>query len=259
MKNLAEILLLPRKTLDRLVVLLGFLTAIPVPSSLWPRETVAMSRALPLSPLIGLVMGGIVGLGLSFSRSFLPPLPSASLALGLYLILGWSLHMDGLADLADGWGSHKRGEAMREIMKDSRIGGHGTLALICALLIWTSLAGAIPGDRVLLLLMTSAATGRFALVLASALGTYPWEKGMGKEVVENTGWREVSLAGLITLIALPLFPLGILCATAASGLVVWGMARFARTVLGGSNGDVLGATEVLAELTALAVLTALVC
>lgn len=258
MKGLTNILLLPRKVLNRLVVLLGFLTAIPVPSFLWPGEFIPMSMALPLSPLVGIILGGAVGLGLWLFRFVLPPLPSAWLALGLYLILGWSLHLDGLADLADGWGSHKRGEAMREIMKDSRIGCHGTLALLCALAIWGSLAGSIPREHVVLILIASAASGRFALVLAGALGTYPWEKGMGKDVVENTGWREVSLAGFLVLLLLPLFPAGILSAMVASGLLAWGLALFARKTLGGSNGDVLGATEVLGELGALAVLTAFV-
>lgn len=258
MRGLKNLLLLPRKIFDRLVILLGFLTAIPVPSTLWPREFIPMSAALPLSPLIGVLQGGLVGWGLWLFRFALPPLPSAWLALGIYLILGWSLHLDGLADLADGWGSHKRGEAMREIMKDSRIGCHGTLALLCALGIWSALAGSLPRERVFALLIASAASGRFALVLAGALGTYPWEKGMGKDVVLNTGRQEVALAGFLVLTLLPVFPSGIPAAMAASGLVAWGMALFARKTLGGSNGDVLGATEVLGELAALAVLTTFV-
>ncbi len=247
---------LPYLYRDLMVVLLGFFTAIPVPSHLWPDEPIPMSRALPLSPLIGVLLGGLTGLGLWILRLFLPPLPSAWLALGLYVILGWSLHLDGLADLADGWGSHQRGEAMRRIMKDSRIGCHGTLALLCSLGIWSSLAASLPIEKAVPLLVVSAACGRFGLVLACRLGRYPWERGMGRDVVRNTGTRQCLTAAFLTVLCLPLAPLGVPLSIMTAGLVARGLASFAEKTLGGSNGDVLGATEVLCEIASLATLVA---
>ena len=241
---------------DLIAVLLGFLSAIPVPSELWPREQIPLSRALPLSPLIGILLGGLTGLALWILQLLLPPLPAAWLAMGLYVVLGWSLHLDGLADLADGWGSHRRGEAMRQIMKDSRIGCHGTLALICALGAWSSLAAAVPGGNPVSFLAISGAAGRFGLVSACVLGHYPWEDGMGKDVVDNTDRRGWILSGPLTLLLVPLSPLGVPLALLTSLLVARCITEFASKTLGGSNGDVLGATEVLCETASLACLIA---
>lgn len=247
---------LPRLLGNFLAILVGFLTAIPVPPEVWPREEIPLSKALPLSPLVGIFLGGLTGLALWIFRLLLPPLPAAWLALALYVILGWSLHLDGLADLADGWGSHRRGEAMRRIMKDSRIGCHGTLALVCALGAWSSLAAAVPGGSLVGFLAISGAAGRFGLVSACALGSYPWDSGMGKDVVDNTDRRGWVLSGLLTLSLIPLSPLGVPLALLVSVLVARGLSAFASATLGGSNGDVLGATEVLCETASLACLLA---
>lgn len=79
---------------------------------------------------------------------------------------------------------------------------------------------------------------------------------MGKDVVDNTDRRGWILSGLLTLLLLPLSPLGVPLALLTSLLVARCITEFASKTLGGSNGDVLGATEVLCETASLACLIA---
>lgn len=245
---------IPARLYAEFVFLLGFLSRIPIPSRFWPRQPVSPASALTFAPLVGALLGGLAGGGGTLCALGMPPRAAAWGALALYALLGWSLHLDGWTDLADGWGSGKRGEALRKVMKDSRIGGYGAIFLVVALGLWTSLAEALPPGSWPLLLALGACAGRFALLGAAFFGTYPWETGLARDYVIPFGKVELFRGLLCAALLLPLGPRQWLVSMTAAFLAGWGLCRFARHLLGGTNGDVLGAAAVAGELAALAAL-----
>ncbi len=168
---------IPARLYAEFVFLLGFLSRIPIPSRFWPRQPVSPASALTFAPLVGALLGGLAGGGGGLCALGMPPRAAAWGALALYALLGWSLHLDGWTDLADGWGSGKRGEALRKVMKDSRIGGYGAIFLVVALGLWTSLTETLPPGSWPLLLALGACAGRFALLAAAFSAPTPGRRG----------------------------------------------------------------------------------
>ena len=239
--------------LRRLALQWALLTRLPLPAS-WVPPGLDDAPSLSWAPLVGGVLGlGTGACGWLLARS-LPPLPAAWGTCGLYALAGWALHLDGWSDLADGFGSGRRGEALREVMKDSRIGGFGALALVWGVGMWSLLLAQIPASRWPLALAFAGATGRFALCVAAWRGVYPWESGMGRCFVREYRGAHLALALLLAAPFLLPFPGGTplsLCGAALAGL---GMAGAFNRRMGGVNGDVLGGAEVLGELIALGIL-----
>ena len=114
--------------LEDLRVAVTFLTRVPIPHS---DGVVNVPRAMRAFPLVAAAIGLVVGLVLlGLLRLGVPALASAALALGASALLTGALHEDGLGDIADGFGGGRDQAAKLEIMRDSRLGTYGTLALL---------------------------------------------------------------------------------------------------------------------------------
>lgn len=177
--------------------------------SVWPVRVERVDRriagrAMALAPGVGLVLGAVAALALLLPG---PPLLGAALALGLLAVLTRGLHLDGLADLADGLGSGKPAPQALDIMKKSDIGPFGVLALVLTLLVQAAaLSEAGPAA-----LVTACVTGRLALLWACRPGVpAAREEGLGAMVA---GTVRTHVAWLVTLAAL--------LATLGLGLVTW--------------------------------------
>ncbi|GAA3554625.1 adenosylcobinamide-GDP ribazoletransferase [Nonomuraea rosea] len=109
---------------------IGTLSVFPVRVERVDREVAG--QAMVLAPAVGLVLGAVAGLPLLLPAS---PLLGAALAVGLLAVLTRGLHLDGLADLADGLGSGKPADQALDIMKKSDIGPFGVMALVFTLLV----------------------------------------------------------------------------------------------------------------------------
>ncbi|WP_049566426.1 adenosylcobinamide-GDP ribazoletransferase [Nonomuraea sp. SBT364] len=253
----------------------GTLSVFPVRVERVDREVAG--RAMALAPLVGLALGAVASLPLLLPG---PPLLGAALALGLLAALTRGLHLDGLADLADGLGSGKPAPQALDIMKKSDIGPFGVVALAFTLLIQAaalSAAGACApaGGPALFaagapVLVTACVTGRLALTWACRAGVPAARPGGLGVLVAGTvrartawlvtlavlagaaalGWAAwparpgppggASPTGAPGLIGLP--GPAVLVAGAAAGLgAALVMLRHARRRLGGVTGDVLGA------------------
>lgn len=234
---------------------LRFLTSIPLP---WPALAPAagMAGALPYFPLVGLLIGlALLAVGWLASL-FWAPLAGAALLVVAWGMLSGGLHLDGLSDTADGVLSWRPRERKLEIMRDSRIGVMGALALLGALLLKLAfLAGA--GAAWWRAVLLAPILGRWAMVYAIARFPAARADGLGSSVQ-----GQVSQARLLVVSALVL-----LCATAIAGfgglvaclLAALGahlLGRWWTRDLGGLTGDTYGACCELVELIALAALTA---
>uniref|UniRef100_UPI003A8B9762 adenosylcobinamide-GDP ribazoletransferase n=1 Tax=Streptomyces sp. Agncl-13 TaxID=3400628 RepID=UPI003A8B9762 len=124
----------------------GTLTVLPVRVTRWDRE--AAGRGMMVAPAVGVVVGGCAaGLGLLFLFLGAGPLLAAVGSVAVPAVLTRGLHLDGLADTADGLGSGKPAEDALRIMKQSDIGPFGVLALVFVLLAQVAALAQLYGER----------------------------------------------------------------------------------------------------------------
>ncbi len=228
-------------------------TRIPLPAAWLPREArLPDADDLALVPVAGAVFGLLAALPAQLALLALPPLPAAWISCVVYALFGWTLHLDGWGDLWDGIGSGRRGEAMRAVMKDSNCGAFGVTGIVLALSLRAALLAAVHPALWLPACALAAGVGRYGIAAAAYVGEYPWEKGMGLTNVRNFKGYQLFCATLATCLLLPLGPIAWLGGILTAGLSGAGLALWSNRTLGGTNGDVLGASAVLGELLVLA-------
>ena len=239
------------------LVAVTFLTRLPTPSDLNHSEG-RLARATRYFSLVGTLIGVIAG-GVFFAASqFLAPSVAAGLALATGLLVTGALHEDGLADTFDGLGGGRDAEHALEIMRDSRIGTYGTLALIVSIgLRWMALSalGALDG---LIALVVAHAISRALLPPILMSTGYARSQGLALSVAGGVRGGEVLVAGLLALAVA-------LIAGIQAGLIASAAAIFAGGILliqslrklRGYTGDTLGAIQQVAEIAALIALGAL--
>jgi adenosylcobinamide-GDP ribazoletransferase len=236
------------------------LTAIPLPGGR-PGGTpsrAAAGAAMTWAPVIGLLLGGAAGGVLYVFQEFwhAGPLVGATLAVVVLAVLTRGLHLDGLADLADGLGSGQPAAQALHIMRRSDIGPFGVAALVLTVLIQvTALAQADALGRGVASVIVAVVTGRLALTWACRTGVPPARgEGLGALVA---GTVPPAVPALLTVAALAggfpfnwIFVLAIAAGLTASA----GVTMLAVRRLGGITGDVLGALTEIATAVCLLVL-----
>ena len=230
-----------------------FLTRLPTPA-----ETAfapdAIDRSARYFPLVGQLVGLLcAGVWLAAGRLW-PGWPAAALAVGAGVLVTGALHEDGLADTADGLGGGRDRERRLAIMKDSRIGSYGALALsIVVVLRIALLAGMAPWPGAVALVVAHGGARAAAVIVMTAL-PYAGDPRAAKisPAPGDVTWPEAGLA--LALGAWPLVGLEPGRAVLAAGLAVAAAAAVAltaRRLIGGVTGDVLGAVEQVAEVALL--------
>jgi adenosylcobinamide-GDP ribazoletransferase len=232
-----------------------FLTRIPVGDD--PQPDVA--RAVPWFPVVGTAVGLLAAAVWWIGTELLTPLPAAALTISVAALVTGAFHHDGLADMADGFGGGWDREQRLAIMKDSRHGTYGVMALVGVV---TIQVGALTS--------LGPAQGAAALVAAHSLGragavgmlrTVPAARADGLGVDWSSRVRPFAAAvGVAAGVLAAGVVLGwlVVIAVAAVAVVVAACAAFAVRKVGGFTGDVLGAAEQLGETATLLVAAALV-
>lgn len=228
----------------------AFLTRVPVRTAVGPED---VARGAVLFPVVGAGIGALAGGVAVGLDSRLGLLLAAALAVALEAALTGAIHLDGLADTADGLGAATKERAL-EIMREPAIGAFGASALALDLLVKTAaLAAVLAGPDPVLVATAAFALGRAApLALSWAL---PYARaGGGTGTALADGARAPWLAaGLALGIAIAVGALGLrglaLVAGAAAACLAVGLV--ARRRLGGVTGDVLGAAVEVATTLAL--------
>ncbi|MEM1276960.1 MAG: adenosylcobinamide-GDP ribazoletransferase [Pseudomonadota bacterium] len=229
-----------------------FLTRLPIGTHCWDEDRLA--RASRYFALTGALVGAIGATVWWVAGQHLPPAVAAGLAIATGVLISGALHEDGLADTADALGGHVDREKALEIMRDSRIGTYGAVAVMLSLgLRWAALASFAAPTGVLAII-AAAAIGRALMVPATRIAGYARPSGLGALVEDGARWSEIAFA-LVTATALCL----LLGATALWALVVaaaiaWLILRLQLRRLGGYTGDGLGAIAHVAETAALVTL-----
>ncbi|MGE0714190.1 MAG: adenosylcobinamide-GDP ribazoletransferase [Alphaproteobacteria bacterium] len=249
------------RTAADLAAAMRFLTRVPIPVAIGPL-TVGPgdpARALGLFPLVGAAIGAAAGAVLAVGAALgLPPAAAVLVALAAGMLLTGALHEDGLADTADGLGGGRDRERRLAIMRDSRIGTYGALALGMVVAIKAAALAALDPWPAAAAMIAAAAASRAALAPVAFALPPARADGLGAALGRPSG-ATVALA-VATGIAIAAAALGAPAAAvalAAAALAAAALARLARRLVGGYTGDVLGAIQQVTETAMLLAATAM--
>jgi len=214
------------------------------------------ARTLSWFPVVGALLGAVLGGVWWGAQELWPPLVAAVVVVAADLALTGMLHLDGLADSADGLLPPVDRQRRLEIMAEPGVGAFGVAVVATVLLLRVACLAALDADVLLLAGIWSGSR----TVMAVAARALPYARSSGGLARAFLGgdWRTVGLAGLILAVSLGAVAggrqseLAVALGMAAGGAVV----LMARRRLGGFTGDVLGAAGVLAETAALLVAAA---
>lgn len=238
-----------------------FLTRIPilfVPDDAYDAPAGGRKKALVFFPLVGLLVGGIGGAVWAVATALgLPVLAVGVLTVTATAMTTGAFHEDGVADTADALGPHSREKAL-EVMRDSRIGTFGAVALWALLTLKVVALGAIPGASLIRVFLAAHVLARWSSLPLSLTLPYAHEpKGLGAglaSLIDGQGLAGATASMAIAVFALlglhrgAVLLLGTLVLMSLTGL-------FYRRRFGGVTGDCLGATNQIVEAAVLLIAT----
>ncbi len=234
---------------------LSFLTILPVGRKK-EIEAKEFARSMIFFPVVGFFIGLILYLSYYVLSSLFPKSLSIWFIIGILIFLTRGLHLDGFADTMDGLASGGSKERILEVMRDSRIGSFGVFSLIFLIGTKYLILNQIPDPSIYSSLILMTVLGRNSIVLVCCRSPYArLGNGLGKLFTENSGYREVISSSLITL-AITIFIRGL------SGIWLFlmislfsiGYRFYFIKRLGGVTGDILGASNEVAELLSIVIL-----
>jgi adenosylcobinamide-GDP ribazoletransferase len=239
----------------------GFLSRLPVPSRFFEGHGGSISRSVQAFPLAGAVIALVPAIMLVIFAAG-DPLLAALIALAIGTLTTGALHEDGLADAADGlYGGRNKDHAL-DIMKDSRIGTYGVVALVLSFgLRAAALAAMARHDAVTAALALIATATASRAVMIAHWQALPSARQIG--VAAGAGHPEASARNIalfigitVTLLLLvPVFGLpDIVLLLVVTGCAGFGFTRFVRGKIEGHTGDTIGATQQVTEIVMLCTL-----
>ncbi|MCC2656448.1 MAG: cobS [Panacagrimonas sp.] len=254
--------------LRRAFIALGYFTRAPIPAWVgWSDRE--LDRAARYFPLIGAVVGGVAAAALLAGARLWPVSIAVALSMLCTLLFTGGFHEDGLADSADGFGGGATRERVLEIMRDSRIGSFGAIALVLVLLtkfaaLWEIARLSLSHAALGLVIAHAASRGTGLLVMALLPYARPDEQqAKAKPVAQGIGPREWITGALFAVAPALLACLGgaiggrtLLTLIATCGVVLLAATRYFRSRIDGYTGDCLGATQQVAEIAIYLVLLA---
>jgi adenosylcobinamide-GDP ribazoletransferase len=226
----------------------AFLTRVPMPAGYASDEMVAGAAAFPL---VGAAIGGLVGGIAALLHHVLPAAAAAGIAVAAEVAVTGALHLDGLADSADGLGARGR-EGALAAMRDHALGTYGVSALVLDLLLKTAAISALEPDPLLATIAALSISRAAALPLAAALPYARAAGGTGRALSDRLGVRPAVLGVLIAAaVAAAAVRTQAAALLAAAAVVTLAVGLASRRRLGGVTGDTLGAAVELTATTCL--------
>lgn len=224
---------------------LMLLTRLPVGRVDDPEPDLADARwafplvGVPVALVAWLVHAGATTLGAG------PAMAAVATLAALVLVTG-GIHHDGLADVADGFGGGRDRAHRLAIMRDSRIGSYGVLALAITLGLWTASLAQLGPAAGLGAFLAVSVVSRFAMVVLLDRMPAARPDGLGSR---SGGRRPGALVAGAAASVVVLLPMGsvVFPVAAAMALAAAGIAWQAHRRIGGQTGDVLGAAQILSE------------
>ncbi len=210
----------------------------------------ALADAVYVFPVVGALVGAAGAVVYALAQGFgLPPLAGAVLALATMTAVTGGLHEDGLADTADALGAREDRERALAIMRDSRIGSYGAIALAFALLARTVAYGSlVEVGRFAAVAIAACAASRAVMPAVMLVQPSARASGLAASAGRPQPERVYAGLGLAAALAFLLLPTaGAFKAVAATALAAAALALWLGRRFGGCTGDTLGAIQQAAE------------
>ena len=232
---------------------MAFLTVIPVAAA-GGASGERLGRAY--FPAVGALLGLLAGVVFVLAAASTAPLVAAVAATAVLAVLTGALHLDGLADAADGLFGGGDVPRRLEVMRDSRVGSFGLVAVVLVLVGDVAALAAMTPVRALIALVIAGAVSRWALLVMIAAVPYVRHAGLGVAAGGAHRRFDLGLGSAIAVIPCLLDWRRALASLLVVLLIVVVVGSFARWRIGGATGDVYGATTELSQLGALVVFAA---
>lgn len=237
------------------IIALQFLTCIPLAPKMKVKEE-EVGRSMIYFPLVGLCMGACLALAHMLLSAVLPLSVADGMIVALLAALSGAIHLDGLADTADGIAGGKDREERLRIMKDPRVGAIGAVCVVLVIMLKYGALLALSGHLKYRALLLVPVIGRWAQLLVAYRADYAGlSRGVGLTFTRQLTLPVVLCTSLLVgAFAYYLFSIK---GVAVAGLILAlcrAYAAYFRRTLGGITGDVLGAATELAETAALIML-----
>ena len=235
-------------------IALQFVTRVPIPA--WVGFDAAwLQHASRYFPLVGLLVGA-AGAAFYWAASLLwPASVAAILSCAATIYLTGAFHEDGLADMCDGFGGGMTRQRVMDIMKDSRIGTYGAVALVLSVGLKCALLAAMDLRTALAALLLAHPMSRLAAVSLIRYMEYARDEGKAKPLAQHMSAGEFAIAAacaalpaLAAALSGALAWAGIGAAVASSALVALWLGRVCQRRIGGFTGDCLGAVQQVSEI-----------
>lgn len=236
--------------MKRFLIALQFLTVLPF--NIKKRiEEEDFGRSLVYFPIVGLLLGLFLA-GVAYISVFLPPLVMSVLILVAWTAITGGIHLDGFADTCDGFYGNRRKEDILKIMRDSRIGTMGAAGVVMLLLFKFAVLSSIRSEDLWKVLIVTVVFARWSQVLACSMSKYARDEGKAKYFIEYAKKTDMFIGALFILI-LNWFLMG------TSGVILFALLtatififmQYVKRKIGGMTGDTIGATNEIAEASAL--------
>ena len=209
-----------------------------------------MQGASAYFPLAGWLIGGVLYLAAWLLRGQAASL-RAFLLLALWELLSRGLHVDALADTADGLMAGGGRERILTIMDDTRTGSFAILAITLAMLGKFSLMSSLDAVKTGGALVCGCVLARYTMTLLACLLPPARREGLGNLVIDSTGVKELAIASLVGLLPLAIIFRASLLFALAGPVASLYFALYARRKIGGINGDIMGTCLELTEIVTL--------
>jgi adenosylcobinamide-GDP ribazoletransferase len=231
-----------------------FLTRIPVPTR--PYDSDSLARSVKFFPLVGMVVGGGAALLHLLLTPHLPRTAAALIVLLYLVVVTGGLHEDGLADVADGFGGGTSREKILLILRDSRIGSYGGLALAFSLLGRVVLIASLPSAQVSGYLIAANVLCRWTplplsyFLSPARTASTPETNGQGARIARQTSAAALVCGTLFSFVMAAALLRGHAAVPILSAiLLTWITGAYYKKRIGGVTGDCFGATIQLAEIS----------
>lgn len=230
--------------INRIILAIQFLTILPLPANMAKKEE--YHKVMAYFPLAGLLVGALSLAAFWLSNQVMTTGIALLMALITQFIVTGGLHLDGLADTADGYLSGRSSEKKLEIMRDSRLGTHGVVILLFMILLKLATLWGLPVEYRWLVILMAPVVGRFSLVIGAWKASSPRRSGLGNLFIGVVSIKEVMIALLVVLACLLVRPVAYIpfLLTVLAGVFA---KNLIHRQLGGITGDVLGALNELSE------------
>ena len=234
--------------LNDIKVSFAFLTRIPIKHS----SDVRLHESAVWFPLVGFFIGSASGATYFFLAQVIPNLPAAALALLVSILFTGAFHQDGLGDIFDGLVGGWNPEDRLRILKDSRHGTYGVVAICFQLILQVALISSFDYKDGAFAILAAHTVSKIVPVFMMTIPSAPSQAGMGVTAAREIKARHLlSVLLVATLLTAP-FTGGLYLLILASLIIpTLIFSRWVYKKIGGILGDALGAGEQIAESTIL--------